>query len=431
MFGAIPDVPFTAEPPPAIFKMLPEVAAGAPEAASPPAPPEIPAPPQIPAQLSTTPTAAFLRSILGVTPQPSGQIAPDQPSDEAPAKIPPPTTAQPLADWHTKIANEIPADQPAAIAPAAQTSTPMPPAPAAGDQVSAGEKAKEDANESAADEKATAKTTATNAAPARFNPFQKLQPNLPEEQAKKEEPEEVLVDAVRLPDPLQLLNVQSPSTPPAKPTAPPNPWLNLQQSRTKARQNDGGGGTEKPAKDPSKTLPMGEPQGVVVGYSKADRQQIRSALVRRETQIYTFPALMYFVELEFVRAMRYNRFFALLVMQVGFKSKAGPTRVQPLAVDALALLSTKIMDIKRAPDLLGHFDPAGLAIFMPDTDRSVANHFAARLAEMISKIEPAEWTEGSPLEFMIGVAGAPEDAHDLAGLIKEATKYPMRQITPS
>jgi GGDEF domain-containing protein len=289
--------------------------------------------------------------------------------------------------------------------------------------------------------RAASKAAARSAA-TRHDPFQDDNETVDEEPEAK--PPELLFE------PLFQFAPKA-SKPPAPPEAKPhaNPWLNLQQSRAKSlaekekekeqekeEENEAQSLILKPtivsaeAFDPTRTLSL-EEKGVR-GYSKSDRQHVRSGLVNRETQLYTFAALMYFVELEFVRAMRYNRSFALLVMQVGYKpaksKHAG--RVQPLAADTMALLSTKIMDIKRPPDLLGHFDPAGLAIFMPDTDRSVASQFASRLAEMLSQIEPAAWTDFNPLEFMLGVAAAPEDAHDMETLTKEAVKYQVRHILP-
>jgi GGDEF domain-containing protein len=287
--------------------------------------------------------------------------------------------------------------------------------------------------------KAASKAAAKSAA-ARHDPLQNLADVEDLDTEPEAQPPELLFE------PLFQFAPKPPPPPPEAKPAHSNPWLNLQQSRAKtlaekekekelekAKEEEAKSLIIKPAgisADPTKTLSL-EEKGLR-GYSKSDRQHVRSGLVNRETQLYTFAALMYFVELEFVRAMRYNRSFALLVLQVGHKSAKSKTagRVQQLAADTMALLSTKIMDIKRPPDLLGHFDPAGLAIFMPDTDHNVASQFAARLAETLSQIEPAAWTEFNPLEFMIGVAAAPEDAHDMDSLTKEAAKYQARHILP-
>ena len=57
----------------------------------------------------------------------------------------------------------------------------------------------------------------------------------------------------------------------------------------------------------------------------------------------------------------------MIVIQVGTKANSnGDSPVEALDIDGMALLGTKIMDIKRSPDLLGHFDLDGLAILMPN-----------------------------------------------------------------
>ncbi len=99
------------------------------------------------------------------------------------------------------------------------------------------------------------------------------------------------------------------------------------------------------------------------GYSKKERFQVRMSLVNRSTQMMAYPVLMYMTEMEFVRAARYNRALSMIVIQVGTKANNNyDSPVEALDIDGMALLGTKIMDIKRSPDLLGHFDPDGMAI---------------------------------------------------------------------
>lgn len=236
---------------------------------------------------------------------------------------------------------------------------------------------------------------------------------------------------------------QPPSSP--APNAPNNPMLPPQPSappavppqmtQPVAPSNPGtpvGGPTasaERKARWPSEEVEIFRTPEVP-GYSKKDRFQVRMTLVNRETQILQYPVLMYFTEMEFVRAARYNRSFSLIVVQVG-TAPATPNglMVDPLTPDGMALLGTKIMDIKRSPDLLGHFDPAGLAILMPETERKSADKLALRIATMISLIEPCEWTRWKPLRYLIGYAGAPDNAVTLPQLVNECVKYQMHNVS--
>ncbi len=161
----------------------------------------------------------------------------------------------------------------------------------------------------------------------------------------------------------------------------------------------------------------------VAGYTRKDRFQVRSFLVNRETQLFAYPVLMWFTEMEFTRSARYNKCFSFVVLQVGIQPERSDMPIEPLAPDSLALLGTKIMDIKRSPDLMGHFAPAGLAILMPETEPQSADKLAIRIAKMIDAIEPDDWTNSRPLRYRIGFAGAPDQATTLPQLLAEAVKY--------
>jgi hypothetical protein len=164
----------------------------------------------------------------------------------------------------------------------------------------------------------------------------------------------------------------------------------------------------------------------IPGYSKHDRFQVRMSLVNRETQLFTYPALMYFAEMEFARAARYQRPFTMITMQLGTHSAQDPLRPNLLRTDGLALVGTRIMDIKRSTDLLGHFAPSGLAILLPETEKTPAFELAKRLAKMFADIEPTEWTNWHPLRYLIGIAGVPDDGATLRQLLAEAVNYRFR-----
>lgn len=166
----------------------------------------------------------------------------------------------------------------------------------------------------------------------------------------------------------------------------------------------------------------------IPGYSKKERFQVRMSIVNRSTQMLAYPVLMYFTEMEIVRASRYNRTFSLLVVQVGTKATDSDSSVEPLDGDGLSVLGTKIMDIKRSPDVLGHFDPNGLAILLPETERASADRLAHRIGNLIKAIEPSEWTRWKPLQYMIGIATAPDDAVSLPQIVNEVFKYQIRYL---
>ncbi len=66
---------------------------------------------------------------------------------------------------------------------------------------------------------------------------------------------------------------------------------------------------------------------------------------------------------------------------------------------------------------------------MPETERAAANQVADRIANLIQTIQPTEWTRWKPLQYMIGVASAPDNCVSMQGLLDEVFKFQLRHIT--
>ncbi len=50
-------------------------------------------------------------------------------------------------------------------------------------------------------------------------------------------------------------------------------------------------------------------------------EAVDRSLIRADTGIYGYPALLYFLEMEFNRSSRYGKPFSLLMLQIGTKTK--------------------------------------------------------------------------------------------------------------
>jgi len=151
-----------------------------------------------------------------------------------------------------------------------------------------------------------------------------------------------------------------------------------------------------------------------VALSTADWTMIQAvdrSLIRADTGAYGYPALLYFLEMEFNRSSRYGKPFSFLLLQIGTKTTDG--KLAPLPQQAGRELVNLISRLKRKPDILGHYQTNCFALILPETDSLLARRFASRLIEVL--------VSGPSLEsvgFSIGVAGCPHEAQDLPTLIK-------------
>ncbi|MBA3992740.1 MAG: hypothetical protein C0469_04375 [Cyanobacteria bacterium DS2.3.42] len=142
-------------------------------------------------------------------------------------------------------------------------------------------------------------------------------------------------------------------------------------------------------------------------------EAVDRSLIRADTGIYGYPALLYFLEMEFNRSSRYGKPFSLLLLQIGTKTKDGSGKLVPLPQQAARELCNLIAKLKRKPDILGHYQSNCFALVLPETDSILAKRFASRLIEVLVS-GPSLETVG----FSIGVAGCPHEAQDLNNLIK-------------
>ena len=142
-------------------------------------------------------------------------------------------------------------------------------------------------------------------------------------------------------------------------------------------------------------------------------QAVERSLIRADSGAYGYPALLYFLEMEFNRSSRYGKPFSFLLLQIGTKAQDGSGKLTPLPQQAARELINLITKLKRKPDILGHYQNNCFALILPETDSILAKRFASRLIEVLVS-GPSLETVG----FSIGVAGCPHEAQDLPNLIK-------------
>ena len=165
-----------------------------------------------------------------------------------------------------------------------------------------------------------------------------------------------------------------------------------------------------PAQPQSAPVPGVEPLQV-------DWQQVRSlerGLTRSDTGIYTYPALLFFLEREFARNERFHRPFSLIIIE-GAIVKGD--KMQPLGAEVMKALAQRIEKLKRKTDTIAHFEMFNMAILLPETVPHSARGFLNTLTDAIYKGEILPGVPNESIKLVFGVSGIPEECTSLEMLL--------------
>lgn len=161
----------------------------------------------------------------------------------------------------------------------------------------------------------------------------------------------------------------------------------------------------------------------VPGIPEINWQPVRTFeknMLRQDTELYTYPAFLYFLEKEFFRFERFSQPFSIIIIEVGVRSPQNITVVDPMPLRGIKEIARRIDRLKRKTDLLGHYETFGLALLLPLTDGTSARSFASRLADVIMASPLAEDLLPTATVLSIGTASIPESCQDLGILLAMA-----------
>lgn len=146
-------------------------------------------------------------------------------------------------------------------------------------------------------------------------------------------------------------------------------------------------------------------------------EKFTASMTRKDTGIYSEIAFLFFLEHEFYRFHSYETPFTVVLFK--FRGKQGELTKQAHQ-NALDVVKNTV----RKADILGHYEGDDYALILPHTLPSAAQGLVHRLHTVLS--EPPFGPNEVGLD--IGVAGIPQDCHDLISLLKIALQ---RKRTPS
>lgn len=143
---------------------------------------------------------------------------------------------------------------------------------------------------------------------------------------------------------------------------------------------------------------------------------VTRTLIRGETGMYTYPALLFFLQQEFKRSTVLGTPLAFLLFECCIASGGAP---QPVSPPGLQEAMRRIEGLKRPIDSVGHYETFDFAMIMPSANLKMARSLALRIADALS-CRPL--IAGPPHRLLLacGIASAPEDTQDLGRLIAAA-----------
>lgn len=159
-----------------------------------------------------------------------------------------------------------------------------------------------------------------------------------------------------------------------------------------------------------------------LGESKGAIQGVESAFLRPETGIFTYEALLYFMQYEFFRYEAYGWPFALALMEMSKRSQELESGLDLISQHEAAIAVKRLEMLKRPLDMIGHFETLHYALLFPNTRASQAAYVANRALQALTAAPLSTGLDKRNLHIAFGIAAVPADADDIESLLISAKK---------
>jgi len=159
-----------------------------------------------------------------------------------------------------------------------------------------------------------------------------------------------------------------------------------------------------------------------IDWSQAEAAE--RALMRADTQLFSYPAFLFFLKNELMRWERFGRPFSVILLQLS-ASPSGPQGVaEPLSIPAAREIGARVTKLKRKTDIFAHYETFGFALILVDTDGQSGRAFAARLLQTITTEPLGGGLSAMVVQAKAGVACIPDDCSTLGSLLARARPAP-------
>lgn len=151
---------------------------------------------------------------------------------------------------------------------------------------------------------------------------------------------------------------------------------------------------------------------------------MREKVIASQTGLYTFPALLLFLEQELNRYQDCKRPFSLALMKMNFQDISPEDLVmQEAAIHGLSEPIRRIIELKRRCDLFCHYKTSEYALLLPETETSTAREIMEGIFKQIGQHALSADGVTHPLVLECGVASIPEQCDTIEALLALAESY--------
>ncbi|HEY9716230.1 MAG TPA: DUF4388 domain-containing protein, partial [Trichormus sp.] len=154
-----------------------------------------------------------------------------------------------------------------------------------------------------------------------------------------------------------------------------------------------------------------------LGDASSYAQKLAETFIRPETGIYSYPALLLFLQYEYARFQAYNWPLSLVMFEIHRKRADGAGGTDLLAGEASNMAAMRISMIKRPLDTLGHWETLDYGLILPNTSGSSAAWVANRIYESLTATPLGKGLDRNTLSIAFGIASLPADGDDLESLV--------------
>ncbi|MBX9570520.1 MAG: DUF4388 domain-containing protein [Candidatus Obscuribacterales bacterium] len=143
---------------------------------------------------------------------------------------------------------------------------------------------------------------------------------------------------------------------------------------------------------------------------------VLKSLTRGDTGMFTYPALLFFLEREFAKSCAFGMPLTLIVFEARIVMAEGP---QTLPIQAMKEIAARAETMKRPFDILAHYETFDFAVMLPGANTKTARMFAQRFADSLINV-PLIQGQTQRLLLAGGIASIPEDTQELGRLMSAA-----------
>ncbi len=141
------------------------------------------------------------------------------------------------------------------------------------------------------------------------------------------------------------------------------------------------------------------------------------SLKRSDTNVISYPAFQFFLEMEYNRYQLFGTPFCVVIFDMWM---VGVGKQEPLPVQALAEASKRINNLKRSIDIMAHFETFNYGLLLPNTETASAAILCHRILEVLNGSPLMMGMDQRKAALSFGIAGVPEDCRDISLLLSAA-----------